>query len=231
MLLTLNELASTDADTRLAELAHTFRRVATDAAFPCIFSHLPFTTSTAYFSLFRRRPGVGGAVHAELRSLLPILRTQPEAIAVLFVEGRDDEAATSLDDDLRLARSIVAEIRAEESRNHGPEVLDPSDPSWSLKIDGVEMFVNFSSPNHVVRTSRNVGPAFTVIAQARASFDRGGRAGLAAREEIRRRLAAYDGVQAHPCLGRYGAPGNREALQYFLGDGTAAHDVLEPPHD
>jgi len=231
VLLTLDELVTADADTRLAELARTFRRIATDGAFPCIFSHLPFSAGAAYFSLFRRDPEVGRAIYAELRSLLHVLSSRPEAIAVLFVEGGTDEAASTLDGDLQLARSIVAAIRAEECRRHGPESLGPADPSWSLKVDGVEIFLNFSSPNHVLRTSRNLGPAFTVVAQPRASFDHGGRAGPAAREEIRRRLSAYDGVEPHPCLGRYGAPGNREALQYFLGDGTAAHDVLEVPHE
>ncbi len=230
MLLTMDELASTDSDVRLAELAGTFRRIVTDDAFPCIFSHLPFAANAAYFSLVRAEPDLGRAVYAELRSLLQVLRTRPEAIAVVFVDGGSDETVT-LDDDLRLARAVVTAVRAEERRNHGPESLAPSDPSWSLKVDGVEMFLNFSSPNHLARTSRNVGPVFTVIAQARASFDHGGRAGSAAREQIRRRLAAYDDVAPHPCLGRYGSPGNREALQYFLGDGTAAHDVVEVPHD
>ena len=231
MLVNIDKLSSADVDPQLAELAHTFRRIATDDAFPCIFSHLPFATGAAYFSLCRRETGVGHSVYAELRSLLQMMRQQPEAIAVMFLVGHAEQAPTTLEADLQLARSIVTTVRAEECLNHGPESLPPSDATWSLKVDGVEIFVNFSSPNHLARNSRNVGPAFTVIAQARASFDHGGRAGPAAREQIRRRLTAYDDVQPHPCLGRFGDPGNREALQYFLGDGLTAHDVSEAPHD
>jgi FPC/CPF motif-containing protein YcgG len=230
VLINIAELSRADADPELAELAQTFRRIATADSFPCIFSHLPFAHDAAYFSMHRREAGVGSWVYAEVRSLLGIVREQPEAIAVMFLVEGDDKTATTLDADLQLARLIVTTLRAKERLNHGPESLAASDAKWSLMVDGVEIFVNFSSPNHVARNSRNVGPAFTIIAQPRAAFDHRGRAGSAAREEIRQRLWAYDDVQPHPCLGTYGAPGNREALQYFLGDGISAHDASEVPH-
>jgi len=47
--------------------------------------------------------------------------------------------------------------------------------------------------------------------------------GRRAREQVRKRLKAWDDVGAHPDLGFYGDPGNLEWKQYFLPDDSQPH--------
>ncbi|MBD0693861.1 YqcI/YcgG family protein [Streptomyces sp. CBMA123] len=194
--------------------------------FPCVFSMLPFSTSELFFGAIPGSDGdVESAVVASLRELTGIIQDLPDAIGVVFV---DQPGEPSLEDDLALARSIVRAVMRQNALDHPDRVFpDPKDSDWELWLGGVGLFLNFSSPRHKARRSRNVGSRFTVIAQARESFDRQGRAAPRARESIRKRLAGYDDVEAHPALGSYGDPDSREALQFFLGDGTEAMDVTE----
>ena len=103
-----------------------------------------------------------------------------------------------------------------------PEAIprDPDDPYWEFCFKGEAIFVVCSTPAHSARRSR-CSEGMVVTFQPRWVFDGLGghtRRGRAARQVIRRRLAAYDDVEASPCLGDYGDPANREWFQYFLGD-------------
>lgn len=115
-------------------------------------------------------------------------------------------------------------MRRNQTDHPGLAVRGPEHPDWELYLDGIGLFVNVSSPRHVARRSRNVGPAFTVIAQARESFDRDGRASDKSRKAIRQRLLTYDDVPPHPGLGSFHDATSREALQFFLGDGLTLMD-------
>lgn len=159
---------------------------------------------------------------AQLRELCTLIRLQPDAVAALFLDTAEQR---SLQDDLDLASDIVqAVMRANGEDEPGSAFPRPDSPEWMLSLEGVGLFLNFSSPAHQARRSRHVGSVFTVVAQARESFDRLGRSSDKNRAEIRRRLAEYDSVPPHPALARYGDPEAREALQYFLGDGMDRHD-------
>lgn len=64
-------------------------------------------------------------------------------------------------------------------------------------------------------------PNFCVTFQPRFVLDgvaAGSPHGESARKTIRKRLRAYDSFPPAPVPGGYGAPGNREWAQYFLGD-------------
>ncbi|MER7844253.1 YqcI/YcgG family protein [Kitasatospora sp. NPDC096077] len=211
---------------QLLHLVGEFSGVVNTHEFPCVFSMLPFSTSELFFGAISGSDGdVENAAVAALRELTGIIQDLPDAIGVVFV---DQPGEPSLDDDLALARSIVRAVMRQNALDHPDQAFpDPRDPDWQLWLDGVGLFFNFSSPRHKARRSRNVGSRFTIIAQARESFDRQGRATPRARETIRRRLAVYDDVEAHPALGSYGDPDSREALQFFLGDGLETIDVTE----
>lgn len=213
---------------RLQELAAAFERTVTDPAFPCIYANIPFAQGDVTFSHHRRGDaGLVAAIVAELRELVSASKTSIDAMLVVFVDDDGDRAVTSLEDDRELARSVVARVLDTQPpiRSAAGCPALPGDPEWTLMLDGVGMFLNFSSPRHRRRRSRNVGPAFTIIAQARESFDKGGRSRPSARAVIRRRVAGYDDVPPHPALGSFGTPDNREALQYFLGDDLQGHDI------
>jgi FPC/CPF motif-containing protein YcgG len=101
------------------------------------------------------------------------------------------------------------------------EPTDPADLAWNCWFNGVDFFINFSTPHHVKRLSRNLGRAFTMVVQSRASFDTLPGSGLKARATIRSRISRYDAVGISPCLGTHGsAP---ELPQFFLEDDNTAH--------
>lgn len=207
----------------LRRLTQDFREVVDTPAFPCVFSQLPFTTGDVYLGVVPTGVEQDEAVVDLLDELTAIITAAPDALAVVFVD--DELPEPTLDDDFSLATSIVSRVMSRNRRDR-PQTHDvsPDDPSWMLWLNDVGLFLNFSSPRHRARHSRNVGSRFTVIAQARASFDEHPRSSERVRAEIRRRVAAYDDVPVHPCLGRYGDSTSREALQFFLGDRTDAMD-------
>lgn len=208
---------------RLRTLVHDFSGIVNDPDFPCIYSSLPFTTSQLYFDVIPHTvDSVEGAAVSLLKELCGIIRRVPDAIGVIFVEQQGEE---SLADDFHLACRIVQTVMRKNELDHpGVKIPEPHESAWELWLDGIGLFMNFSSPRHKARRSRNVGSSFTVIAQARESFDRQGRATPKAREMIRRRLASYDDVAPHPSLGSYHDADSREALQFFLGDGLEPMD-------
>ncbi|GAB2953680.1 YqcI/YcgG family protein [Streptomyces heilongjiangensis] len=206
---------------RLSVLVREFSGIVNTKEFPCIYSRVPFVSEEIYFGLLDADNAEESAV-TRLRELCSLIRRQPDAVAALFLDSAEQR---SLQDDLRLASGIVqAVMRANAEDDPYSTLSQPDDPEWMLSLEGVGLFLNFSSPAYQARRSRHVGSAFTVIAQARESFDRLGRSSDKSRAEIRRRLAEYDSVPPHPALARYGDPEAREALQYFLGDDMNYYD-------
>jgi FPC/CPF motif-containing protein YcgG len=217
--------ASSGPDARLVELIDEFSKIVNTKTFPCTFSTLPYTTGEIYFSRVHAKTDPAKYVLTELKELCRTIIKSPEAVGIIFV---DDGRARTLEDDFALASDIVQHvIRATASSPGNADLPKPDDPWWTLWLDGIGLFVNFSTPNHRARRSRNVGSVFTLIAQARAAFDRLNRASPRARDEIRQRLRSYDDVPPHPALGAYSDPASREAWQYFLGDTTEAYDPTE----
>jgi FPC/CPF motif-containing protein YcgG len=207
---------------RLLELVRDFEAVVNTREFPCIFSTQPFTTREIYFDVIQDRGAVEGTAVALLRELCGIVREVPDAVGVIFV---DEVGARSIAEEFELATRIVQAVMNANTRDR-PDVAfpRPHESSWTLWLEGTGLFLNFSSPMHTARRSRNVGTAFTIIAQARDAFDRHGRSSQKVRSAIRKSVAAYDDVAPHPCLGSYTNPDSREALQFFLGDSLEPYD-------
>jgi N-omega-hydroxy-L-arginine synthase len=98
--------------------------------------------------------------------------------------------------------------------------LDPHSPYWAMCFDGMQLFVNMSSPAHRIRQSRNLGPALTLVINPRERFDvvaGDNPQGRLIRERIRTRIEDYDGQPHSPMLGSYEA-GEIEWWQYGLKD-------------
>lgn len=209
--------------TRLGPLVQQFTAIVGRREFPCVYTALPFITGEIYFALVPTGadPPAPAVVRA-LRELCTVISAQPDALGVVFVEQAGNP---TISDDFLLANRIVHAVMAaeEQARPAGAPRL-PDDPAWELRLDGVGLFLNFSTPRHLARRSRNVGDCFTIVAQERRSFERHNRGASAVRARIRRRLAAYDDVPPHPSLGAFGHPDNREILQYFLGEGMQPLD-------
>jgi len=105
------------------------------------------------------------------------------------------------------------------------QMLQPSDALWEFPFDGAQFFVVGISPSYVRRHSRNLGPGMLMLFQPRNVFvdDVTGRPiSQTSRAIVRKRLAEWDEIPAHPDLNVYGDPANREWKQYFLPDDQQA---------
>jgi FPC/CPF motif-containing protein YcgG len=211
----LDGLAGFGAD-RLAELAREFAGTVLDPRFPCVFAQRAVERDELLYGLVGAAEELLPAVLATMRQACAAIRSVPDQVVVVFL---DLGTAMSLVEERAVARSILTYLRRHDPVAWPADApTDPHDPRWVLWFDGIDLFINFSTPAHVARRSRRVASAFTLIVQSRSTFDPFGGAGHPSRALIRARLAGYDAVPAHPALGAYGDPTNCEAAQYFLGD-------------
>ena len=102
----------------------------------------------------------------------------------------------------------------------GDVPLSPDTPEWSFCFNGIQLFINMSSPEHVVLKSRKLGRYLVFVINPRENFDRVAsqetRSGRLVRQNIRNRVELYNGVAAPADLGFFGSKDNREWRQYHL---------------
>jgi FPC/CPF motif-containing protein YcgG len=109
----------------------------------------------------------------------------------------------------------------------------PEHHLWSFCFGGVQLFVNFSSPGHEERRSRNLGSSMAFVINPRKNFDvvaGNDPEGDAVRRRVRARIAAYDGRHHAEDLGTYGDPNNREWRQYAAAEPSAPLPASCPLH-
>jgi FPC/CPF motif-containing protein YcgG len=114
---------------------------------------------------------------------------------------------------------------------HSDSGIDPDDPRWEFPFSGTLLFVVAISPTYSARRSRNLGRSLIMVFQPREVFyDPQTHAAISrsVRAAIRRRIARWDQLPAHPDLGVYGDPDNREWKQYFLSDDMIPEAVTCP---
>ncbi|MEJ2633119.1 MAG: YqcI/YcgG family protein [Acidihalobacter sp.] len=98
---------------------------------------------------------------------------------------------------------------------------NPDDSLWSFAFNGMQLFVNISTPMHITRVSRNFGPNLALVINPRENFDYvagNTPAGNKVRQKIRERLRDYDGIEVCRNLGTYGVESNLEWKQYAIPD-------------
>ncbi|GAB6879283.1 YqcI/YcgG family protein [Halorubrum gandharaense] len=96
---------------------------------------------------------------------------------------------------------------------------DPDDPYWEYSFGGEPLFPTSRAPFYDERMSRYSPVGLEITFQPRAVFDgltADTEAGEHAREMIRDRMEAYDGVCPHADLGDWGVEGDREWKQYLF---------------
>jgi uncharacterized protein len=98
---------------------------------------------------------------------------------------------------------------------------DVTDPQWQFCFAGEAWFTFCCSPVYRNRRSRNLGPCMAVIFQVRRVFEGlsgSSPAGQAAKQQVRRQLAGYDTVPAHPHLGDEQHSSSFKWRQYMVPD-------------
>ncbi len=153
---------------------------------------------------------------ALMREAAAAIRSHRDQVVVLFL---DAATGSTLDTERALGAAILRHLRRHDRVPwpHGAPA-DPMDPRWVFWFEGVDFFINMSTPGHRRRRSRNLCSAFTLVVQSRSAFDAFAGDADPVRAHIRSRIAAHDAMPPHPALGAYGDPCSREAAQYFLGD-------------
>ncbi|HEY0184752.1 MAG TPA: AMP-binding protein, partial [Rhodopila sp.] len=199
-----------------------FRRTVTDPAFPCFFGTQAETRGEMFYSFVNARDlSHLPATMAKFAELSAALENQRNNFAVFF----EPSSQQFTHDEFR--RACWNALQYLHDHDNHPTVMeqpDPTDAAWEFSFAGMQMFVVGCSPSYCRRRSRNIGPGIVMLFQPRSVFIdtvTKREIGIEARASVRRRLLAWDGVAAHPDLGVYGDPDNREWKQYFLPDTDA----------
>lgn len=190
-----------------------FTATAGSSDFPCVFAPMALRKDELLFGVGDVTKDGWGVAVMLMDLAAEAIWEDPDQVVVLWFDGI--ESAT-LDDDHAAFRQILLTLLEAGGEWPAEAPVDPADPRWNFWYKGIDFFINVSTRHHRLRRSRNLGHAFTLVVQSRASFDRLPVAATAARRQIRRRISTYDGVGLSPHLGTHGdAP---ELPQYFLGD-------------
>jgi uncharacterized protein len=195
------------------------RRHVMDPAYPCFFGTMAEKRGEMFYSFVEDMhlstlPGTMAAF-AEL-SLQP--RYEKNNIAIFFTP---DAVPLSHEGYHGRFWRVLQYLHDSDGDPGASSQPDPSHPDWEFSFAGVQMFVVCACPSFQQRHSRNLGPGMVLLFQPRSVFvDKVTNRviGVQARNEVRRRLASWDSIPAHPDLGFYGDPGNLEWKQYFLPD-------------
>ncbi|MEK5257500.1 YqcI/YcgG family protein [Paenibacillus sp. FSL F4-0125] len=148
------------------------------------------------------------------------------ASLVLFFETPEDLAkGFTIEEYEDLFWSVLDRVSTVDTVPWPDEIsTDPSHPSWEFCFDGHPYFAFCATPAHELRRSRHT-PYFVIAFQPRWVFENINDStafGRNMKKQIRKKLADYDSVPAHPSLQWYGQEDSLEWKQYFLRDDESA---------
>ncbi len=204
-------------------------RLTPPSEFPCTYSLNAFRRGLVRFIFVERRDAEGLAqLRADLLVYLEDAATWDGQVntahPLVVAFSREAAQAESVEGYHAIGWEVL-----QDWHDHDPApwpegvARDPMAPYWSMCFGGTQIFVNFSSPAHQQRRSRNLGAHFLFIMNPRERFDvvagdtpEGNRV----RQVIRDRAAAYDGIPHAPELGSY-QKGEIEWWQYGVSDDNA----------
>lgn len=205
-------------------------RLTPPSGFPCTFSQNAFRRGLVDLIFVEALDAAG---HAQLRAdmlayIVEAVRWDGQvntARPLVVAFSRDAASAETVEGYHAIGWQVL-----QDWHDHDPApwpegvATDPDAPFWSMCFGGVQLFVNFSSPAHRQRRSRNLGRHFLFIVNPRERFDvvagdtpEGNRV----RQVIRDRALGYDGIPHAPELGSY-QKGEIEWWQYGVTDDNHA---------
>jgi len=196
------------------------RMLSSESPFPCIFGADAARRATLRFAFIpagdERVPTLAGALR-EFASVAEELGRRTSLVTIFEFDPR----LNSLEAHRDHFWWLLTQLRRRDTAPWPDGIsTDPDDPTWEFAFHGMPMFVVANTPHHRRRRSRYF-EYFAITFQPRFVFDdlkEGTPSGDNSRTVIRRRLAAYDGVERTPLLASFGAAGTKEWIQYFLRD-------------
>jgi FPC/CPF motif-containing protein YcgG len=207
----------------LAGSYETLRGKVMDPAYPCFFGTQAEKRGEMFYSYVTGRDwSMLPATMRTFARLSALPQYQKNNIAIFFEPDREPRGHDAYREDFWRILQGLHDVDPDPAADSQP---DPDHADWEFSFAGVQMFVVCACPSFRVRHSRNLGPGMVLLFQPRSVFiDKVTNRviGLQARTEVRRRLERWDDIGAHPDLGFYGDPDNREWKQYFLPDDNTA---------
>ncbi|MGU3472925.1 YqcI/YcgG family protein [Paenibacillus sp. D51F] len=200
-----------------------------DNSYPCVPGRQGFLTDNLRFG-FAPDPRTEAAAR-EVADLLaqygPLSRETGKyaSLVIFFSTPEDLLESASVENYEELFWSLLSDASKLDAAPW-PESIprDPGHHEWEFCYGGEPYFAFCATPAHVVRRSRSFS-GFLVAFQPRWVFREINDStpfGRNMKKIIRRKLADYDGIPAHPSLKWYGQQDNQEWQQYYLRDDDSA---------
>ncbi len=221
-----------------AGVYRTFEKIVSDQAFPCTFARAALKQGSLTFFPVR-----GTTDHRDVRATydaigdylrrMNALPARQAAFNVLVVLVKPEDRTRTVGEYHAQAWDLLQRLHDVDEAEWPEDVPgDPHDLRWAYCLHGVPLFINVSTPAHVLRRSRNLGPSLALVINPRAAFDvvpGTDSHGLQMRAIIRARTAAFDGQPVPDGVGVYGDEASREWLQYCLPEeNTPRHEARCP---
>lgn len=194
-------------------LMEEFCQIVTDRRFPCFFARNAFLDDDLLFGMADISHGME-SLRLLFDSSVGAIGEKPDQTIVIWVTGF---SSVSLDDDYRVTSKILKYLLENDEVAWPRGVpIDPVSPEWDFWYGGIDFFVNVSTANHLLRHSRNLGSAYSLVAQPWSSFNFVDEQWLDACRTIRKLVGRYDSIPFSPALGVHGE--SVEIDQFFLWD-------------
>lgn len=224
-LVSQNDIAPTAPVWQHEVAADLRERLLPPSDFPCTFSQNAWRRHLIWFSFVEALSDTGlAAARADLSEYISDARSwdgQVNTARPLIMAFAPGLVPDTLESHQGLGWQMMQDWLDNDPAPWPEDVArDPNAPFWALCFDGMQLFVNMSSPAHARRKSRNLGRHFILVINPRERFDMvAGHdpEGRRVRSVIRSRCEGYDGMPHAPELGSYQA-GEIEWVQYCLGE-------------
>lgn len=223
-LISQNQISSSRLSWHHAVLADIDARLSGESGFPCVFSKNAFKKQLIKFVFVENlcKDGIAHLV-AGLTDYVNFSKnwdgSLDTAYPLIVAFSKAAVYAETVEDYHLIGWKILQQLH-DADPGAWPEHVseDPNSAGWSMCFNTMPLFLNMSSPRHLIRKSRNLGAHFIFVVNPRERFDvfAGDTAsGRKVRANIRNRIARFDGVSHALQLGTYNA-GSREWWQYGL---------------
>ncbi len=198
-----------------------------DEAFPCTFGTVALKKGDILFAFLETAEQaalVEGLVTAvgEYAGFVQTQSLVKASMMPLAIFMRPPTACQTMRAYFDYGWQLLQAIHEQDPRPWPEQIAhDPEAADWSFCFAGVPFFINFKTPLHHKRRSRQIKHSYLWLVQARDGFDivaGNTPQGQNARRIIREKLALYDEVPIYPELAYFGDESNREWKQYFVPD-------------
>lgn len=205
------------------EVVKSLRHTISHQYFPCLFAKKSLEQDTHFYHFMELVdcPDARKRLKFDLIEYVHFIKSTPlkkRLMVPLIVFVKPLEALVPLAAHHGQAWDLLQYLHDNDPRPWPAEVpTNPDHYLWSFCFAGLQLFVNFSSPEHKKHRSRNVGRSLTLVINPRQHFDVvAGRSakGRKVRQIIRQRIVSYENKAVPTSLGTYGDAANREWQQY-----------------